>query len=183
MIVDALMEHRGRATRNTMKRCTRQSTQPSACRGSARYLQRSVQRKPTSVWPPPPASCATARRYARLLWSRWRTGRRRDPGTLRAAVKACIVACEETYDDFQRYPPGAVPWTDAHRHELYDTVHLMRKTMSVVAIASKLARSFLRSGLGQRNSNSSLRLATRAGTIFRSTIWPEECPSASGMSR
>jgi hypothetical protein len=55
-----------------------------------------------------------------------------DPSALRAAVEACIGACEETYADFQRYRSELYPRPGAQRHELYDTVHRMRKTMAVV---------------------------------------------------
>jgi hypothetical protein len=66
------------------------------------------------------------------------------PGALRAAVKSCIVACEETYADFQRYRPKLYPGLGAHRHELYDTVHLMRKTMSVVLDCIVACEEFLK---------------------------------------
>jgi hypothetical protein len=70
----------------------------------------------------------------------WETG---DPGALRDAVEACIVACEETYADFQRYLPELYPGPGAHRHELYNTVHRMRTTMSVVLDCIVACEEFL----------------------------------------
>jgi hypothetical protein len=66
-----------------------------------------------------------------------------DPGALRAAVEACIGACEETYADFQRYRPELYPGPGAHRHELYNTVHRMRTTMSFVFDCRVACEEFL----------------------------------------
>ena len=84
--------------------------------------------------------CEEVCRTAMVELARWETI---DPGALRAAVESCIVACEETYADFQRYRPELYPGPGAHRHELYDTVHRMRKTMSFVFDCRVACEKFL----------------------------------------
>jgi hypothetical protein len=59
--------------------------------------------------------CARVCQTTMVALARWETG---DPGALRAAVEACIVACEDTDADFQRYLPELYPGPNAQRHEL-----------------------------------------------------------------
>ena len=84
--------------------------------------------------------CAKVCQTTMVALANWETG---NPGALRAAVEACIVACEDTDADFKRYLPELYPGPNAQRYELYDTVHRMRKTMSVVSECRVTCEEFL----------------------------------------
>ena len=84
--------------------------------------------------------CAKVCKTTMVALARWDTV---DPGTLRAAVESCIGACEDTDADFQRYLPELYPGPNAQRHAVYDTVHRMRKTMTVVRECRIACEAFL----------------------------------------
>jgi hypothetical protein len=85
--------------------------------------------------------CAEVCQTTMVALACWETS---DLDALLAAVKSCTVACEETYADFQRYLPELYPGPGAHRSELLETVHRMRKTMSVALDCSMACEEFVK---------------------------------------
>jgi hypothetical protein len=85
--------------------------------------------------------CEKVCKTTMVALANWETA---DLGAMRAAVEACIGACEDTYADLQRYHlPELYPGSIVQRHELYDTLHRMRKTMTVVRECRIACEEFL----------------------------------------